>query len=95
MPPRFSRSLPARPVQPAGRKLALLFAVLVSGASAAWSDVKDGLDPRAAEQAVGAPLIENRTRGGTIVNWVYDRGGYILFENGRVKFWQAPRDPKR
>lgn len=68
---------------------------LVSSASAAWADLKEGLDQKTAEQLVGAPLFGNRTRGHTMVNWVYDNGGFILFENGRVKFWQAPRDVKR
>jgi hypothetical protein len=77
------------------QKLVLTFALLVSGASAAWSDLKEGLDAKAVEQCVGAPLIVSGTRGGTVVNWTYDRGGSILFENGRVKFWQAPREAKR
>jgi hypothetical protein len=66
----------------------------MSSARAAWCDLKAGLDPKAAEKCVGAPLFVNRTRGGTLVNWIYDNGGYILFENGRVKFWQAPSLPK-
>jgi hypothetical protein len=77
------------------KRLLVLACLVVSTASAAWSDLKPGLDPKAAEQLVGAPLFENRTRGGTMVNWIYDNGGYILFENGRVRYWQAPRAPKR
>ena len=76
------------------KRLVLLFVCLVSGATAAWRDLKEGIDAKTAEQLVGAPLFVNQTRGGTMVNWVYDCGGYILFENGRVKFWQAPRDAK-
>ena len=83
------------PIKRVMKKLTLIFALLASSASAAWSDLKEGLDAKSAEQFVGAPLFVNRTRGGTVMNWVYDCGGYILFENGRVKFWQAPRDAKR
>ena len=78
------------------KRIAFLLALLLaSSASAAWCDLKEGLDVKTAEQLVGVPLFENRTRGGLFANWVYDQGGYILFENGRVKFWQAPRRTKR
>jgi len=77
------------------KRIILIACLLVSSASAGWCDLKEGLDLKTAEKCVGAPLFENRTRGGTMVNWVFDNGGYILFENGRVKFWQRPRDAKR
>jgi hypothetical protein len=73
------------------KRIILLVMLLASTARASWGDLKEGLDPKAAEQMVGAPLFENRSRGWTFVNWVYDNGGSILFENGRVKFWQAPQ----
>ncbi len=76
------------------KRIILIAMLLASSASAAWCDLKVGLDAKTAEQLVGAPLFGNRTRGGTLVNWAYDNGGFILFENGRVKFWQAPRETK-
>lgn len=69
-----------------------LFAV--SAAQAAWSDIKEGLAPKTALQDVGAPLIQSRVRQGSLETWTYDEGGYILFENGRVRYWQAPRTEK-
>ena len=77
------------------KRIVIIALLLVSCARADWKDLKAGLDPKTAGELVGAPLFENRTRGGTMVNWVFDNGGFILFENGRVKFWQAPRDAKR
>ena len=72
------------------KRIVLLALLLTSTASAAWRDLKAGLDAKTAAQLVGAPLFGNQTRGGTLANWIYDDGGYILFECGRVKFWQAP-----
>ena len=80
-----------------GDEKIVLIALLLLGTSSAvsaWSDLKEGFDPKAAKGCVGAQLFENRTRGGTVVNWVYDNGGYILFENGRVRYWQAPHEKK-
>lgn len=73
------------------KRIVVLALLLASTASAAWCDLKEGLNAKTVEQLVGAPLFGNRTRGGTLVNWAYDNGGYVLFECGRVKFWQAPR----
>lgn len=77
------------------KRILIIALLLVSCARADWKDLKVGLDPQTAAELVGAPLFQNRTRGGTMVNWVFDNGGFILFENGRVKFWQAPTVPKR
>lgn len=68
-----------------------LSCLAASAAQAAWSDIKEGLDPKNALQDVGAPLMQSRVRQGSLVTWTYDEGGYILFENGRVRYWQAPR----
>ena len=76
------------------KRLAIIFLFVVSLARADWKDLKEGLDPKTAEQLVGAPLFTNQTRGGSLVTWTYDHGGYILFESGRIKFWQAPREKK-
>jgi hypothetical protein len=62
-----------------------------AGAHAAWADLKEGQDAKTATQEVGLPLIQTRGRGGVLETWTYDEGGYILFENGRVRYWQAPR----
>lgn len=62
-----------------------------SVAEAAWADIKEGLDQKDAFQQVGAPLIQNKSRKGTMETWTYDDGAYIFFENGRVRYWQAPR----
>jgi hypothetical protein len=76
------------------KRLALTFLLLAATARADWKDLKEGLDLRTVERLVGAPLIENGSRRGSFVNWTYDVGGYVLFEGGRVKFWQAPRSKK-
>jgi len=74
------------------KKIVVIALLMVScaGARADWRDVKEGLDPKAVFETVGRPLIESRARGGLLVTWTYDNGGYILFENGRVLYWQPP-----
>ncbi len=72
------------------KRIAILFLVLAAVARAEWKDIKEGLDPVTVEQCVGAPLFGNRSRGGTFVSWIYDNGGFVYFENGRVRFWQSP-----
>jgi hypothetical protein len=74
--------------------LLALLCLTVAHARAAWSDLKEGLDPKAVMLLVGQPLIANQARGGALITWTFDDGGYILFENGRLKFWQAPRPKK-
>jgi hypothetical protein len=76
----------------ATKVVAMIFLLAAPCVRADWKDLKEGLDPAAAEQCVGAPLFGNQTRGGTYVNWVYDNGGYILFECGHVRFWQQPSE---
>lgn len=69
----------------------LLLGLTVGGARAAWSDISEGLDQASAKSQVGVPLITNQSRDGKLQTWTYDHGGYIYFEHGRVRFWQAPR----
>ena len=72
----------------------LLFLLVVSVAHAKWSDIREGLDQRAALQFAGIPLMQCRVRSGALETWTYDDGGYILFANGRILYWQAPRQQK-
>lgn len=59
---------------------------------AEWRDLKAGLDPTQTLAALGEPLFVNKSRGCEI--WIYDRGGQVEFEKGRLAFWQQPRpDP--
>ena len=70
--------------------LVLLFAGVCASARAEWSDVREGIDVQAVLAAVGTPLMVSKSRTGLQVTWTYDEGGYVLFENGRVRFWQPP-----
>ena len=72
----------------------LIFLLLATCARAQWSDLKAGLEPKAVMRFVGEPLMESKVRGGLFVTWIYDEGGYILFENGVLRYWQAPRAKK-
>ncbi|MCX6953213.1 MAG: hypothetical protein NTV51_13760 [Verrucomicrobia bacterium] len=63
-------------------------------AQAAWTDMREGLDPKEVAEQVGQPLMHSSVRGGKLETWIFDDGGYILFENGRVRFWSVPRTKK-
>ena len=65
-----------------------------AGAHAAWSDVREGLDPKSVAEQIGQPLMHSSVRGGTLETWIFDQGGYVLFEKGKVRFWLAPRPKK-
>lgn len=40
-------------------------------------------------------MLQNEARGGNAM-WTYDRCGYIIFERGRVAYWDAPKpEPKK
>jgi hypothetical protein len=70
--------------------VASFLALLVSSTvSAAWGDLRLGMDEKAVLQRVGMPLMQNRGKGGA-ATWTYDCGGHILFQNGRVTFWDEP-----
>jgi hypothetical protein len=55
---------------------------------AAWSDLRAGMEMAEVQRLVGEPLIASRVRGGLFVTWTYDQRGYVLFEHGRLRFWQ-------
>ena len=72
--------------------IALVFVSLAS-ARADWKDLRSGTEKGTALEAVGSPLLMNKSRSGRQEVWTYDFGAYILFENGRVSYWQAPKPP--
>ncbi|HVU35284.1 MAG TPA: hypothetical protein VHE61_17745 [Opitutaceae bacterium] len=75
------------------RVVTVAVALLLSGtARADWKDLKPGMDPRAAWQCVGVPLMQYAARGTEI--WTFDCGAYVQFENGHVTCWTAPKTPK-
>lgn len=71
----------------------LVFLLLVTRAAAGWYDLKPGMDQNAAVQCVGQPILKTKGRAGAEV-WTYDHAGYILFNQGRVTYWEVPI-PKR
>lgn len=66
----------------------ILALVLASAARAEWRDVREGLTEFEVLQVIGVPLIINKSRSGLQTSWTYDRGGYVLFEHGRVRYWR-------
>jgi hypothetical protein len=95
LPAFTSGAVPTRKTRARRVALGVIFLGLTAlNASAAWGDLKTGLDQRGATQHVGAPLIETTGRGGVLVTWIYDDGGYVLFEHGKIRYWQAPRVKK-
>lgn len=72
----------------------LALTLAAATAQAAWGEIKEGVDQKTALQQVGAPLIQNKARRGALETWTYDDGAYIFFENGKVRYWQAPRPKK-
>lgn len=73
------------------KRVGLIALLVVSWARAEWPGLREGMDPKAAFECVGKPLIENKVRGGLFVTWIYDDGGNILFEGGKLRYWQAPK----
>lgn len=69
----------------------LLLALSCGAARAQWADLKTGLDAQMVAKALGQPLIVSQKKGGIYATWTYDRGGYVMFENGRVTFWQPSK----
>lgn len=69
-----------------------VFAMLTGVLRAGWSELQPGMDAPAAFQCVGAPILQSK--GKATQQWNYDRGGFILFERGRVISWEQPKaDP--
>lgn len=75
--------------------LLVLLVCVCATARADWADVREGIDAQAVMAAVGVPLLVNASKTKRQVTWTYDDGAYILFENGRVRFWQAPTSRKK
>ncbi|MES2697437.1 MAG: hypothetical protein V4773_28485 [Verrucomicrobiota bacterium] len=71
--------------------LLALFALSCGAAHAQWHDLKAGLDPKTVVQAVGQPLLVSKSKSGAQVTWTYDEGAYVMFDQGRVRFWQQPK----
>lgn len=57
---------------------------------AAWADLRIGVTEDSVVSQVGEPLFCNFSRGWA--TWIYDTGGYVAFESGRVVYWRVPRD---
>lgn len=74
------------------KRLCVIFLLLAASAHAGWPDLKAGLDPEAVARAVGQPLLQSAGHGGRYATWTYDQGGFVMFHQGRVTFWQAPRE---
>jgi hypothetical protein len=77
------------------KRIVMMAFLAVSCAGAEWRDVQEGLDPQTVAKSVGLPLIETNGRHGMFMTWIYDDGGYVMFERGRVHYWQAPQPKKR
>lgn len=57
---------------------------------ATWADLRIGVTEGSVVSQVGEPLFCNFSRGWA--TWIYDAGGYVAFESGRVVYWRVPRD---
>lgn len=69
----------------------LLLALSCGAVRAQWADLKPGQDAQAVAKALGEPLIVSQSKGRAQSTWTYDRGGYVMFEKGRVTFWQPSK----
>ncbi|PTX91461.1 hypothetical protein [Opitutus sp. ER46] len=79
------------------QRFALLTFLLLAApwARADWCELRAGMDRDSAWRCAGVPLLQNEARGGNAM-WTYDRCGYIIFERGRVAYWDAPKpEPKK
>lgn len=75
--------------------LVLLLLLVPTLARADWKDVGAGLTPERVIACVGQPLMRTHSRNGAFETWIYDFGGCITFEGGRVAYWRAPQPPKK
>lgn len=74
------------------KRLLMLLLLLTATVRAEWRDLKPGLDPQAVARHIGHPLLQSAGHSGAFVTWTYDHGGYVMFRNGFVTCWHAPRD---
>lgn len=58
---------------------------------AGWMELREGADANGVIAALGEPLIRSRSRSGTFESWTYDAGGYAVFVNARLSYWEASR----
>lgn len=71
----------------------LLFIAILPLARADWTDLKEGMTRDEAFRCVGIPLMKaDRVKGWAL--WSYDRGGYLMFINERLSYWELPKSPK-
>ncbi len=66
--------------------------LLTGVARADWKDLKPGMDQQTAWKCAGTPMLLNKARGSEV--WTYDHRGYIMFEGGRVTYWEQPKTAK-
>ena len=62
-----------------------------------WENLEVGMNETDVAAALGSPLIVNGARG--LVQWTFDAGGSVMFQQGALLFWGAPRgyrpDPEK
>lgn len=55
-----------------------------------WAELQPGMDAPAALKCIGTPIMASH---GVLASsiWTYDSGGFVLFANGRVSYWERPK----
>ena len=76
------------------RILALLFACCFAltgrgEGEPRWEHLAVGMNETEVASALGTPLIVNGARG--LVQWTFDAGGLVMFQQGILLFWGTPR----
>ena len=87
-------------------RLLLLLVILVgtdgnaavpASKASGWEELRSHLTLQEAAtilfQAVGHPLMVQRGRNGLFEQWIYDRGGWLFFQRGRLVDWKRPAMP--
>jgi hypothetical protein len=41
-------------------------------------------------ESMGYPIMVHRGRNGLFEQWIYDEGGWLFFQGGRLVFWRPP-----
>ena len=54
-----------------------------------WEHLAVGMNETEVAAALGSPLIVNGARG--LVQWTFDAGGLVMFQQGALLFWGTPR----